>query len=169
MQRVTGTIVRCSNDESSLISGARHINRQPKKKVLVVDDDQSAVAFVRTALASEKYEVAGADDGLIGLTRIRQEPPDLIILDVYMPRQPGFYTLRDLKEDPSTKDIPVIMLTGVGRRLGITFSSQEIYDFLGIEPDVYLEKPVDPMFLRRIANRLLGMGPPVEDSTTKED
>ncbi len=137
--------------------------------MLVVDDDQSAVAFVRTALASEKYEVAGADDGLIGLSRIRQEPPDLIILDVYMPRQPGFYTLRDLKEDPDTKDIPVIMLTGVGRRLGITFSSQEIYDFLGIEPDVYLEKPVDPMFLRQITDRLLGVDSAAKGSPPTDD
>jgi two-component system alkaline phosphatase synthesis response regulator PhoP len=74
-----------------------------------------------------------------------------------MPRQPGFYTLRDLKDNPETKNIPVIMLTGVGKRLGITFSTQDIYDFLGIEPDVYLEKPVDPIFLRQVANRLLGL------------
>ncbi len=127
------------------------------KKVLVVDDDQSAVAFVRGALEFEKYEVVGASDGLAGLSRARKEPPDLIILDVYMPRQPGFYTLRDLKADPKTKNIPVIMLTGVGKRLGITFSTQDLYDFLGIEPEVYLEKPVDPMFLRRVTERLLGM------------
>ncbi len=130
------------------------------KKVLVVDDDQTAVAFVRGALEPEKYEVTGAGDGLAGLSRARQDRPDLIILDVYMPRQPGFYTLRDLKADPKTKNIPVVMLTGVSNRLGITFSTQELYDFLGIEPDVYLEKPVDPMFLRKVANRLLG-----EDST----
>ena len=167
---MTGTIVCCSkNAYSKPDFRSQTINRQPKKKVLVVDDDQSAVAFVRTALASEKYEVAGADDGLIGLSRIRQDPPDLIILDVYMPRQPGFYTLRDLKEDPNTKDIPVIMLTGVGRRLGITFSSQEIYDFLGIEPDVYLEKPVDPMFLRRVTDRLLGVDPAAKGSPPRED
>jgi DNA-binding response OmpR family regulator len=135
------------------------MNTQPKK-VLVVDDDQSAVAFVRAALEPEKYEVVGAGDGLAGLSQAREEPPDLIILDVYMPRKPGFYTLQDLKADPKTKNIPVIMLTGVGKRLGITFSTQDIYDFLGTEPDVYLEKPVDPMFLRRITDRLLGMDPP---------
>ncbi|MHC4462621.1 MAG: response regulator [Planctomycetota bacterium] len=129
---------------------------QPKK-VLVVDDDQSAVAFVRAALEPEKYEVVGVSDGLAGLLQAREEPPDLIILDVYMPRQPGFYTLKDLRADPKTKNIPVIMLTGVGKRLGITFSTQDIYDFLGIEPDVYLEKPVDPMFLRRVTDRLMGM------------
>ncbi len=140
-----------------------------QKKVLVVDDDQTAVAFVRTTLEPEKYEVLGVSDGLAGLSQARKEPPDLIILDVYMPRQPGFYTLRDLKTDPKTKNIPVIMLTGVGERLGIDFSTQDIYDFLGIEPDVYLEKPVDPMFLRRIADRLLGMSSPAKNSSTKED
>jgi CheY-like chemotaxis protein len=129
---------------------------QPKK-VLVVDDDQTAVAFVRAALEPEKYEVVSAGDGLAGLSRARKEPPDLIILDVYMPRQPGFYTLRDLKDNPETKNIPVIMLTSVSKRLGIAFSTQDIYDFLGTEPDVYLEKPVDPMYLRRVTDKLLGM------------
>ncbi len=129
-----------------------------QKKVLVVDDDQTAVVFVRAALESEKYEVLGASDGPAGLSQAREEPPDLIILDVYMPRQPGFYTLRDLKTDPKTKDIPIIMLTSVARRLGVSFSTQDMYDFLGTEPDVYLEKPVDPIFLRRVTEKLLGMG-----------
>ncbi len=133
------------------------MNAQPRK-VLVVDDDQSALAFVQAALEPDKYVVIGVNDGLAGLSQARKESPDLIILDVYMPRQPGFYTLRDLKSDPQTKSIPVIMLTGVGKRLGVSFSTQDIYDFLGIEPDVYLEKPVDPTFLRRIAGRLLGTG-----------
>ena len=136
------------------------------KKVLVVDDDQSAVAFVQAALEQGKYEVVGVNDGLAGLLQARQEPPDLIILDVYMPRQPGFYTLRDLKDDPKTKDIPVIMLTGVGKRLGYVFSTQDIYDFLGIEPDAYLEKPVDPIFLRQVTDRLLGMSSTANDSPT---
>ncbi len=137
------------------------------KKVLVVDDDQSAVAFVRGALEAEKFEVSGAGDGLAGLAQARQESPDLIILDVYMPRQPGFYTLRDLKADPKTKSIPVIMLTGVSDRLGITFSTQDLYDFLGIEPDVYLEKPVDPLFLRQVTDRLLGTGTQGNDPKAK--
>ena len=130
---------------------------QERKKVLVVDDDETVVEFVRAALEPDKFEVLGAGDGLAGLAHVRQEPPDLIILDVYMPNEPGFYTLRDLKNDPKTQKIPVIMHTGVGKRMGIDFSTQDLYDFLGIEPDVYLEKPVDPMFLRRITNRLLGM------------
>ncbi len=141
---------------------------QPKK-IPVVDDDQSVVAFVSAALDSEKYEVIGAGDGLAGLSQACKEPPDLIILDVYMPRQPGFYTLRDLKDNPKTKEIPVIMLTSVSKRLGIAFSTQDIYDFLGTEPDVYLEKPVDPIYLCRITDKLLGMSSTTNSSPTKED
>ncbi len=140
-----------------------------QKKVLVVDDDQTAVAFVRTTLEPEKYEVVGVSDGLAGLLQARKDPPDLIILDVYMPRQPGFYTLRDLKADPKTKNIPVVMLTGVGERLGITFSTQDLYDFLGTEPDAYLEKPIDPRFLRKIVNRLLSVGSIGNDHEIRKD
>ncbi len=139
------------------------------KKVLVVDDDQDATAFVRAALEQGNYEVAGVSDGLAGLSQARQEPPELIILDVYMPRQPGFYTLRNLKDDPKTKNIPVIMLTGIGKRFGAAFSAQDMYDFLGIEPDAYLEKPVDPMYLRQVTDRLLGMSSVAKDSPTGED
>jgi DNA-binding response OmpR family regulator len=144
------------------------MNTKPKK-VLVVDDDQTAVAFVRTALEEDKYDVVGASDGLAGLSRARDDPPDLIILDVYMPRQPGFYTLRDLKTDPKTKNVPVVMLTSVGKRLGISFSTQDIYDFLGTEPDVYLEKPVDPTFLRKVTDRLLGTGSATSSPGTGKD
>ncbi len=144
------------------------MNGQPKK-VLVVDDDESAAAFVRAALEPDKFDVVGVTDGLAGLARAREELPDLIILDVYMPRQPGFYTLRDLKADANTKDIPVIMLTGVGKRLGIAFSTQDIYDFLGHEPDIYLEKPIDPMFLRQVADKLLRKGSPTEGRRAKGD
>lgn len=138
------------------------------KKVLVVDDDQSVVAFVRAALEAEDIEVIGVSDGLAGLLRARQELPDLIILDVYMPKQAGFYTLRDLKSDLKTKAIPVIMLTSVGKRLGITYSTQDLYDFLGTEPDVFLEKPVDPTFLRQVAHKLLSKGTATQALGTKE-
>ncbi len=139
------------------------------KKVLVVDDDQTVAEFVRAALESEKYEVVAAGEGLAGLSHALKEPPDLIILDVYMPRQPGFYTLRDLKDNSITKNIPVIMLTSVNKRLGIAFSTQDIYDFLGTEPDVYLEKPVDPMFLRKVTDRLMGFGPTKESSEDRKE
>ena len=89
--------------------------------------------------------------------RLKEVTPDLIVLDVMMPGQPGYFTLRALKEDPKTNGIPVIMLTGAGKRLGVTFAAQDIYDHLGYEPDVFLEKPIQPTLLRRAAEKLLGM------------
>ncbi len=133
------------------------MDAQPKK-VLVVDDDESVVAFVRTALEPDKFEVSGVNNGMAGLSQAREGTLDLIILDVYMPGQPGFFTLRDLKADPRTKGIPVIMLTSVGKRLGITYSTEDLYNVLGTEPDVYLEKPIDPLFLRQTAEKLVGIG-----------
>lgn len=139
-----------------------------QKRVLVVDDDESAVAFVRAALAPGGFEIDGVGDGMAGLLKARQSIPDLIILDVYMPRQVGFYTLRDLKADPKTKHIPVIMFTSVGRRLGISFSIQDLYDNLGVEPDAYLEKPIDPTFLRQTAEKLLRAKPQAHDPSEKQ-
>ena len=139
-------------------------------KVLVVDDDQSLVAFVRTALeVEEEYEVIDADNGLTGLSRAYEDTPDLIILDVYLPGESGFFVLRNLKSNSKTKDIPVVMLTGIGRRLGIVFSTRDFYDFLGVEPDAYLEKPVDPIFLRLVTGRLLGMDPAVNGSEAQKN
>jgi len=149
------------NPEDTRVSGQL-------KKVLVVDDDESTAAFVRAVLQPARYEVMAAGDGLAGLARARKEHPDLIILDVYMPRQVGFYTLSDLKKDPETRDIPVIMLTGVAKRMGFSYAPEDIYDFLGAEPDVYLEKPVDPDFLVETADKLLGMGPAADGLPTKE-
>ena len=60
------------------------------------------------------------------------------------------------------------MFTSVGKRLGITFSPQDLYDFLGTEPDVFLEKPVDPMFLRQVAEKLLKIGPATDEDDTEE-
>ncbi|HUS93508.1 MAG TPA: response regulator [Phycisphaerae bacterium] len=129
-----------------------------QRKVLVVGDDESALTFVRSVLEPCCYEVSFASDGSAGAVRARRERPDLIILDVYTSRHPGLYTLRDLKIDPITKDIPVIMLTGVGKRLGVCCSTQDLYKHMGTSPDVLLEKPVDPDQLRRISEELIGGG-----------
>ena len=133
---------------------------EPTRRVLVLDSDESAVAFVRSALEADKYEVVGETNGATGVVRARRERPHLIILDVYMIRHPGLYTLRDLKLDPRTKDIPVIMLSSVGRRLGVCFSTRDVCEHVGIEPDVLLEKPVDPTVLRGVAETLLGAARP---------
>ncbi len=129
---------------------------QDSKKILVVDDEADAVEFVRAIMEEAGYEVVSASNGVEGLEKAQAEKPDLVILDVQMPEKDGFATFADMKKDPELKAIPVVMLTGVGKKVGISFSSQDMGDFLGEEPNAYVEKPVNPEILQETVQKLLG-------------
>ncbi len=128
-----------------------------KYTVLVVDDEPDAVEFVRAVMEDDGYEVMSASNGEECKRCLETRTPDLMVLDVNMPGEAGFYVLKDLKADPKTKDMPIIMLTGVSQQVGVSFSSGDLYDFLGCEPDMFLEKPVDPAYLSQVARQLLGL------------
>jgi len=85
-----------------------------KKKILVVDDSKTALLMTTMALAKGPYEITTAADGEQGLERARAERPDLIVLDVVMPKMDGFETCRRLREQEATRETPVIMLTTRG-------------------------------------------------------
>ncbi|MDD5449289.1 MAG: response regulator [Candidatus Omnitrophica bacterium] len=85
-----------------------------KIKILVIDDEPSIVDALRERLEFYGYEVVSANDGLEGLKKAESESPDIIILDIIMPKMHGFEVCKRLKEKPSTKHIPVILITGAG-------------------------------------------------------
>lgn len=87
-----------------------------KIKVLIVDDDVFLSGIYFTKLDNEGFDVIIARDGEEGLKAALKEKPDLILLDVLMPKLDGFEALKRLKEDASTKDIPVILLTNLGQK-----------------------------------------------------
>jgi CheY-like chemotaxis protein len=126
------------------------------KRILVVDDEPDAVEFVRAVMEEAGHEVVSASNGDEGLQAARSEGPDLIILDVQMPGKDGFTTFAELRQDDDLAAIPVVMLTGVGEKLGIGFTSEDMGDFIGQEPDAYVEKPVDPARLTETVESLLG-------------
>ena len=80
-------------------------------RVLVVDDSETVVNFLRMVLESQKYEVDTASDGNEGLAKAHQSLPDLIITDSIMPGMDGFSLLHALRANPATEAVPVIMLT----------------------------------------------------------
>ena len=128
------------------------------KTVLIVDDEPDAVEFATAALGElEGIVVLSAGDGLSGLAKAKEVGPDLIILDVQMPGKEGFDVFVDLKKDEATRDIPVVMLTGVAEKVGIGFSAKDMKEFLGGEPQAYLEKPINPVDLQDTVRRLLGL------------
>ena len=87
------------------------------KKILIADDKPEVVELVRVSLEGEDYEIVDASDGKETLKRVRLEKPDLILLDVVMPKMDGFEVCRQLKKDPQTQEIPIIMLTAKGQEV----------------------------------------------------
>jgi len=128
------------------------------KKVLTVDDDSDISIFVKTVLEENGYTPLVARNGEAGLAIARDESPDLIILDVLMPKQSGIRMYRELKSDESLKNIPVIILSGIAKRTFLR--SQEALTEFGDEsipePDVYIEKPVEPLELAETVKGLIG-------------
>lgn len=119
------------------------------KKILVVDDDPDVRTFVVTVLEENQYTPLVAFDGVEGLEMIQKHTPDLVILDVLMPRGSGIRLYRQLKTDDALKSVPVIMFTGIALRSFLK-SQKVLEEFKGEkvpEPDIYLEKPVEPQEL----------------------
>ena len=127
------------------------------KKVLVVDDDPDVRLFSVTVLEENGYTPLEAANGEEGLKMIKQEKPELILLDVLMPRQSGIRLYRELKTDRSFKDIPIIILSGIAKKTFLR-SQKALTEFGGKEvpePKIYLEKPVEPEILAGEINKIL--------------
>jgi len=85
-------------------------------KILVVEDDRFLLSMYADKFKAEHFDVSVAADGVQGLQAAKDEHPAVILLDVLLPKMTGFEVLAALKEDPDTKDIPVILLTNLSRR-----------------------------------------------------
>lgn len=129
-------------------------------KLLLVDDDPDLREAMTAILESRpSYRVATAEDGVECLKKIKEDPPDLIILDLLMPRLDGFGVVKALKEDPryaKYADIPILILTAVQEE-----ASRRRYELeTGLEMDVddYAEKPIAPEVLLHRVEKLLAKG-----------
>lgn len=127
-------------------------------KILIADDEQECIDFVREALAETPHEVLGAMDGEEALKVAREQSPQVIILDVEMPKLNGFEVFAQLRADEKLSSVPVIMLTGIAERRGFKFSEQDMGDYMGSEPEAYVDKPIEPVVLVQTINRLLKQG-----------
>ena len=128
------------------------------KKVLIVDDDPDVRLFNATVVEESGYTPVEAANGEEGLKIAKKDRPDLVILDVLMPKQSGIRLYRELKTDKALLGIPVIMLSGVAKRTFLRSQKAltEFGDKPVPEPENYLEKPVEPEELAREIKKLLG-------------
>ncbi len=119
-----------------MVQGDSWQTNQEKQKVLVIDDEENIIEFIRLGLRYEGFHVESASDGEQGVTAAQRINPDLVILDVMMPGIDGLEVCRRLRDNPTTHDVPILMLT----------AKDEVKDrIIGLKTgaDDYLTKPFD--------------------------
>jgi CheY-like chemotaxis protein len=120
-----------------------------KPRVLVVDDDAAVRELITVNLELAGFEVASAEDGVAALAAVDAFGPDLVTLDVMMPRLGGFETLERLRADPRTASIPVVMVTSRTRAADRARAEE-------LEVAAYVTKPFEPGELVEVISRLTG-------------
>ena len=111
-----------------------------KLTVLVIDDDPVILELLRVNFEIEGFDVICASDGEEGMQRALEQHPDVVISDIMMPRRDGLQLLTDLKGDPQTQDLPVILLSAKAQK-------NEVQQGLDMGADDYITKPFDPLEL----------------------
>lgn len=123
------------------------------KYVLIVDDDPDLVEAVAMNLESRGFQTGKAYDGIEAWDSIKDKRPDLVVLDVMMPRKNGYEVCDELKSDSEYKDIPVILLTAVGSAVPSTTYTHQ--DGMSVQADDYVPKPVDLDKLAELVSELI--------------
>jgi len=125
-------------------------NNRPSKKILIIDDEPDIVTYLRLLLENHDYDVSSASDGQEGLELAKAEDPDLVCLDIMMPRMTGVALYKEMKTNPKLKKIPCIIVSAY--ESAYSFKGQAfrrlVQDKSIPEPLRFFEKPIDvPVFL----------------------
>ncbi len=126
-----------------------------QEKILLVDDDPDILDALTMILEAKGYQVVTAQDGIKGLANLKAEKPDLLILDLLMPKMDGFAVCKEL-QDPrwsKFKDMPILILTSV--REEASRRRYELETGLELDVDDYVEKPVSPDVLLERVGKLI--------------
>lgn len=134
---------------------------QSAGRILVVDDTQANVELLEGLLTREGYTVQTAADGEAALESIRRDPPDLVLLDVMMPKLDGFEVCRRLKQDPATRLTPVVLITALQER-------EDKIHGINAGADDFLTKPVNPHELRARTRSLVRLKRYTDDLESAE-
>src|SRR5512133_3387065 len=119
-----------------------------KKKILIVEDEESLLKLESILLTSKGYEVRGVPNGMAALESLKEEQPDLILLDIMLPEIDGFEVCRRIKSEPTTKHIPIIMLTAKKSREDMARGEQ-------VGADWYITKPFKSAMVIETIQRFL--------------
>jgi len=121
------------------------------KRILIADDEQNIVISLEFLMKREGYEVSIAVDGEEAVAKIRSETPDLVLLDVMMPKKSGFEVCQEIKADPALQAVRILMLTAKGR-------DTEVAKGLALGADAYMTKPFSTKELVERVRSMLALG-----------
>jgi two-component system alkaline phosphatase synthesis response regulator PhoP len=137
----------------------REYQAMPKEKILVVDDEEDILELLKYNLSREGYQVFCTTSGEKTLNLVKTETPDLIVLDLMLPGMDGLEVARRLKDNPHTKNVPIVMLTAKGEEADIVTG-------LELGADDYVTKPFSPrILLARVRAVLRRKGQESQDKT----
>lgn len=119
-----------------------------RKNILLVEDEKNIILGVRTCLDAAGYKVEVAENGEMALEAVRRKKPDLILLDLVMPKCDGFRVLENLKNEPETSKIPVVVLTAKA-------GEEDRKRAIELGADAYMTKPFRPQELWDVLKNFL--------------
>jgi len=138
-----------------------------EKHILIIDDDPDAIAYLKAILKEKQYAIMTAPDGEEGLRKARENPPDLILLDLMMPKKSGVKFLNEIRQDERLKETPIVVASGSRQATGVDMrryledqpfgekKSQVLGTDHEVRPAAYLEKPINPSELLATVKKLL--------------
>jgi two-component system KDP operon response regulator KdpE len=131
-------------------------------RVLIVDDDPMVTRLVRINLELENFEVVEAWDGKTALDIIKNQTPDLLLLDIMMPQMDGWEILKKIREDPAVKDLPIVALTA-------KVQDEDIARGWRMGADGYIVKPFNPVSLAETLRQILATTPEEREELRRQE
>jgi len=127
------------------MSTSTQAGSQPAKRILIVDDEPSVVSYLEMLLQDSGYDTATAADGTAALDLVRKEMPDLVTLDISMPKASGTRFYKEVKTDPALASIPVVIVTAVTGYGGDPYGYEKFISRRSLvpPPEGFFPKPID--------------------------
>jgi CheY-like chemotaxis protein len=118
-------------------------------KILIVDDDDDSLAYLSNIVDKAGYAADTLSDGSEVVARMQAEPPNMVFLDIQMPRMNGFQVLKAIRETKSLAEIPVVFLSAIGSVTGEGYDPDKIQAQYGVRPDGFMPKTIEPETVRK--------------------
>ena len=117
-------------------------------KVFIIDDEDDNLAYLTEIITAAGYQVEAFSNGSEAVTKMQAATPEMVFLDVQMPRMNGFQVLKAIREIDNLAQVPVILLSAISSVTGNDYDPETIHERYGVLPDAFVSKPIKPETVR---------------------